>query len=215
MKSTVRIALAAFAIACLASPALAGPRLGGAVGLGTANDNVDNGLVLQGYLELDVLKTALKRNNPFNRDLTLRGGLSYLTGDTTGETLRDGELTMLGIEAAALYRVNIDQATSYLGAGIGYYTPEHTFDKTTKTKLVLRNLEADDDLDSGIGFFLTGGIRVPMSDTVSIGASARYLFLEVDDHATKSDLNLSGSISSTKKIDLGTLFLSASLQIQF
>jgi hypothetical protein len=208
------------------------PRLGGAVGLGTANDNVDNGLVLQGYLELDVLKTILRegRNNPGNTDLTLRGGLSYLTGDTTGETLRDGELTMLGIEAAALIRcrllgygmkvTGLVRATYmrpvlYLGAGIGYYMPEHTFDKTTKTKLVLRNLEADDDLDSGIGFFLTGGFRVPMSDTVSIGTSARYLFLEVDDHVTKSDLNLSGSISSTKKIDLGTLFLSASLQILF
>ena len=204
MKVTARIALAAFAIACLASPALAGPRLGGAVGLGSANDNVDNGLVLQGYLELDV-----------REDLTLRGGLSYLTGDTTGETLRDGELTMLGIEAAALYRVNLDKATSYLGAGIGYYTPEHAFSEGVETQLALLNLEADDDLDSGIGFFLTGGIRVPMSDTVSIGASARYLFLEVDDHATRGDLTVSESISSTEEIDLGTLFLSASLQIQF
>ncbi|MFP6905135.1 MAG: hypothetical protein VCG02_07955, partial [Verrucomicrobiota bacterium] len=114
-----------------------------------------------------------------------------------------------------LVRATYMRPVLYLGAGIGYYMPEHTFDKTIKTQLALLNLEADDDLDSGIGFFLTGGIRVPMSDTVSIGASARYLFLEVDDHATRGDLTVSESISSTEEIDLGTLFLSASLHIQF
>ena len=61
MKVTARIALAAFAIACLASTALAGPRLGGAVGLGYVRSKgpITRDWVKDGTYEVDVAGTRI------------------------------------------------------------------------------------------------------------------------------------------------------------
>jgi len=205
MKSIGIISGLALAIACFTTPAFAGgSRLGGEIGFGTANDNVDDGLALQGYLEFDM-----------QEDFALRGGVSYFAGDATVDLLSDGEVTMFGIEAAALYKIKAEKAKPYLGAGIGYYMPEHELSGDAEAVLASLGLRGEDDLDSGVGFFLIGGITIPTSETVSIGASAKYLILEVEDNAKVTDLWTFQSATASEDIDLNTLFLSVNLQIEF
>jgi len=188
-----------------ATPTFAdGSRLGGDIDLSTANDNVDDGLALPGYLEFDA-----------QEDFALRCGISYFGDDTTVDILSDGEVTMFRIEAAALYKIKAEKAKPYIGGGIGYYIPKSELSGDIEDTLAIQDVRGEDDLDSGVGFFLMGGVSVPLSETASLGASAKYLILGVDNSAKVTDFATFQSFTNTEEFELNTFFLSVSLQIKF
>ena len=205
MKTIAIVSLVAIGLVVSSTPSFADNlRLGGEIGLGTASDNVDDGLALQGYLEYDL-----------RQDFALRGGVTYLAGDSKVEDVSGGELTISGVEAAALYKFRAEMVKLYIGAGIGYYMPEYEMKDSLELFLGTLALRLEEDLDNDVGFFLMGGVSVPLSDTVSLVGSAKYIFLEVDDHATMTSLIDLDSNTSTGKVDLNTLLLTAGLQIEF
>ena len=205
MKSIGIISFLALTVVFFATPTFAGDsRLGGEISLGTMNNNVNDGLALQGYLEFDA-----------QRDFALRYGISNLTGNTTVDILSDDEVTMFGIEAAALYKIKAKKAKPYIGAGIGYYMPKYELSDDVEASLAMLGVRGEDDLDSGVGFFLMGGVILPLSETASLGASVKYLILDVDDNAKVTDLATFQNFTNNEEVELSTLFLSVSLQIKF
>lgn len=205
MKSIGIISFLACTVIFFATLTFAGGyRPGGEIGLGKANDDVDDGLSLKGYLKFDTLG-----------DFTLRYGISYFAGDTTVDILSDGEVKMFGIEAVALYKTEAEKAKPYIGGGIGYYIPKSELSDDMETTLAMLNVRGEDDLDSGVGFFLMSGVTVPLSETVSLGASAKYLILEVDNNAKVTDFAAFQSFANTQESELSSIFLYVSLQIKF
>ena len=205
MKSIGIIFFLVLPVVFFATPTFAGgSRLGGEISLGTMNDNMNDGLARQGYLEFDA-----------HRDFALRYGISYFTGNSTIDILSDDKVTMFGIEAAALYKIEAKKAKPYIGAGIGYYMPKYELSDDVEASLAMLSVIGEADLDSGVGFFLMGGVTVPLSKTASLGASVKYLILDDDDNAKVTDLATSQNFTSTEEVELSTLFVSVSLQIKF
>jgi len=206
MKSIGIITFLAWTVVFFATPTYAGgSRLGGEISLNTTNNNVEDGLALHGYLDFDT-----------QRDFALRYGISYFTGNTTVDILSDDEVAMFGIEAVALYKIKAKKAKPYIGAGIGYYImPKYELSDDVEASLAMLGVSGEDDLDSGVGFFLMGGVTVPLSETASLGASVKYLILDVDDNAKVTDLGTFQNFTNNEEVELSTLFLSVSLQIKF
>ena len=87
--------------------------------------------------------------------LDLRASAALWTEDT-GERLYP-------LEIGPVFRLKLEKVTPYVGGGIGYYI----FDS-----------DADLVVDDDFGFYLMGGLEVPVSDQLSFFAEARYTNVE-------------------------------------
>jgi opacity protein-like surface antigen len=178
--------------------------LGGNIGVGAANDNVDEGLALQGYLELDVAT-----------NVALRGTALYFGGDTKVDVLSDGEFTMLGIEGSLVFKFPSKGVTPYIGAGLGYYLPESELSDDAEAVLAYMGLRGEDDLQPGAGFHAMGGVAFDLAPNVSLDLNVKYVYFKTDDDAKVTNLYTFQSITVTEEVDLSTLFATAGLKFTF
>ncbi len=133
--------------------------LGAAVGLGTANDHVEDGLAAQGYLEV-------------GKNISVRGTLSYYSADAkVSNLLSAGTFTMVGVEASALLKASTEGP--YIGGGIGYYRPENKLNGT------------EDDLKSGPGAHAMGGIDIMLGKHLILDLNVKYVYFKTDNEAKK------------------------------
>ena len=182
-----------------------GPWLGGEIGIGAGNDQMDPGLALQGYFQFDDTREGQKHY------LTLRGGISVLASEASSTA--EADMVLFGLEAAALDRLKFEGAEPYLGGGLGYYLAEKRFSDLTNTQLALMGVGAKQKFDPNFGYFVMGGVTIPAAENISLGASAKYLILKVNTTGTATDWRTLETITIRKTVDLSTLFLSVSLQI--
>jgi hypothetical protein len=142
--------------------------LGAAVGLGTANDHVEDGLAAQGYLEV-------------GKNISVRSTLSYYGSDAkVSDYLSKGTFTMVGVEASALLKASAEGP--YIGGGIGYYQPKNELNGT------------EDDLKSGPGAHAMGGIDIMLGKHLILDLNVKYVYFKIDNEAnTKEEekINLS------------------------
>ncbi|MBI1929855.1 outer membrane beta-barrel protein [Candidatus Poribacteria bacterium] len=162
--------------------------LGAAVGLGTANDHVEDGLAAQGYLEV-------------GKNISVRGTLSYYGADAKdakdGGLLSAGTFTMVGVEASALLKASAEGP--YIGGGIGYYKPKNKLSDQAKTA-------TEDDLKSGPGAHAMGGIDIALGKHIILDLNVKYVYFKIDNEAKKEP---------DKNINLSTLFVTGGIKIRF
>ncbi len=159
--------------------------LGATVGLGTSNDNVEDGLAAQGYLEV-------------GKNISVRGTLSYYGADAkVSDYLSKGTFTMVGVEASALLKSSPEGP--YIGGGIGYYRPENKLSDQAKTV-------TEDDLKSGPGAHAMGGIDIMLGKHIILDLNVKYVYFKTDNEAKKEP---------DKNINLSTLFVTGGIKIRF
>lgn len=187
------------------SAAAQGVRLGAEVGIGTDNDNVDDGIALQGYMDVDA-----------SPSLILRGSLVYFEGDTEVDILSQGLYSMFGIEGSALYKIPAQNIYPYIGAGLGYYVPDNDLDRDTEFFLRdVLGVVGEDDLESGVGYHVLAGFSFPIAQGLAFGVNVKYLFLEVDNDARVRDLRTGETAVLTEEVNLDTLFVSGGFLLFF
>jgi len=179
-------------------------RYGADLGVGIENDNVDDGVTLQVYTELDLSSTVM-----------LRGALSYYEGDTRVGVLEKGTFSMSGIEGAILLKIPAQGIYPYVGAGAGYYSPDNALEQDIEHYYRSTGRRVDDDLDSGLGLLLLGGVSWPVWPGLAFGVNARYLFLDVDNDVTRGDLPTLEPEVESREVDLDMLFVSAGFMLVF
>ncbi len=166
--------------------------LGVNVGSSEQNDNVDEGDVLQGYVELDLAPR-----------FALRGSTLYYGGNTKVGTLSDGKLSMFGMAGSLIYKLPskgttpcLGFITPYLGVGIGYYMPENKLSDAT-------GVRAEDDLHTGAGVHAMGGVAFEITTNISFDFNIEYIHFRTENEA------------NTEEVDLTTLFITMGLKFSF
>jgi outer membrane protein W len=178
--------------------------IGGHMGVGLANDHVDPGVSIHGYLELNLAP-----------EFGLRGTLMYFGGDTEVDRLTDGTFSMFGAEVSAIFRLPSDKVTPYGGVGFGYYFPDNELSRDAKSALESIGVRAAEDIDDGIGLHIITGITFELTPGIDIDFSARYIYFKTDVEARVTSLANFQSVSLRENIDLSTLFITAGMRISF
>lgn len=178
--------------------------IGGNIGIGAANDNVDVGLALQGFLELDATS-----------NIAARGTALFYGGDTKVDLLSDGSFTMLGFEGSLVFKFPAKGITPYFGGGPGIYLPNSELSDNTKAALAYMGVRGEDDLQPGFGLHAMGGFAIDLAPNVSLDLNIKYVYLKTDNEAKVTNLYTYRSVVTTGEVDLSTLFATAGLIIKF
>jgi hypothetical protein len=205
MKSIAVISYFVCALVFSATLAFAGgSRLEDNNGLNTANVSLDDSFALLGYLKFDD-----------QRGFVLRCGITQMADGSMVEVPSDDQVTVFGIEAAALYEIKTERVNPYVGSGIGYYISPLDSRVDMEPNRIMEKVWDENDSDRGVGFFLMGGVNVPLSEKASIGANAKYFIPENNGNTKGKDYIILQNLMNIREFDLNNLFLSVSLQIKF
>jgi opacity protein-like surface antigen len=179
--------------------------LGGNIGAGVANDNVDTGLALSGYLEADM-----------NDNIALRGTLGYFGGDTKVDLLSEGDFTMFSMEASVIVKARrSSNIIPYAGAGVGYYFPDNELSSNVENVGALLGFRLEEDIDEAFGFHVLAGLAVNLGQNLDLDLGVKYIVVKPDVEAKVTDLSTFQSVTVQDEVDLNTLFITAGLRLTF
>lgn len=162
-----------------------------AMGIGVAAAYAEGGAlgVFGTYMDTEDLDAGFGAGLKFKFDVAeyfaIELRASYVTKFDDGSDELDN-LYMIPAEADLLFNLPLGDSplTVYAGGGGGYYVlPEFETDVGFG--------DTDIDLDDTFGFYGIGGVELALSESVSLFAEAKYLFLEVDT-VTVDDIEVHG-----------------------
>ncbi len=128
------------------------------------NDNFDAGSGIDFFLKVR-----------FPSIISLMFNLGYYTADTKVDFLSKANTSFVMPELCLLLEAKKGSVQPYAGAGFGYYNIDNTVDDQVVQFFQSQGFNLKEEIESGIGFNIRGGLNVLFNEKVGMFFDMKYL----------------------------------------
>ena len=145
----------------------------------------------------------------------------YYSKENKVKTLSKGSFSMTPIMFNAFGKIPLKKADGTevaairLGGGVSYILVSHEVDSSLTNIFKSVGLTYKEEVDSGLGYQVNGGVDFWLNNHISIGADIIYLFFKPSAKATLTSIATGASLSVTSDIKLDTVIGLSTIKYHF